>query len=198
MVVKYNCLLILFLSDFMSQRFAVIDTETNWNDEVMSIGIMIANSDNFKRIDSRYYILSQEASIGGMFSSTMYSTSHEIIEGSKSNIINDLKHCLNSNNINDLFAYNASFDKNHLPELSNFCWHDIMKIAAYKQYNKHIPKEVPCCSTGRMKRGYGVEPMLNILGVDNYFETHNAVIDARDELLIMKILDYDIDSYPEI
>lgn len=64
MVVKYNCLLILFLSDFMSQRFAVIDTETNWNDEVMSIGIMIANSDNFKRIDSRYYILSQEASIG--------------------------------------------------------------------------------------------------------------------------------------
>ena len=49
-----------------------------------------------------------------------------------------------------------------------------------------------------MKRGYGVEPMLNILGVNNYCETHNAVLDARDELLIMEILDYDLDVYPII
>ena len=182
----------------MSKEFAVIDTETNWKDEVMSIGVIISNTDNFKRMDSRYYILSQEASIGGMFSSTMYSTNHEIIEGVKSNIIDDLIYWLNSSHIKDLFAYNAAFDKNHLPELRDFCWHDIMKIAAYKQYNKHIPNDTPCCKTGRMKRGYGVEPMLNILGVNNYCETHNAVLDARDELLIMEILDYDLDVYPII
>ena len=41
----------------MSKRFAVIDTETNWKDEVMSIGVLIAKSSNFERTDSRYYIL---------------------------------------------------------------------------------------------------------------------------------------------
>lgn len=41
----------------MSKKFGVIDTETNWNDEVMSIGVLIANCKNFKKIDSRYYIL---------------------------------------------------------------------------------------------------------------------------------------------
>ena len=28
------------------EKFAVIDTETNWNDEVMSIGIVIADEGN--------------------------------------------------------------------------------------------------------------------------------------------------------
>ena len=29
-------------------RFAVIDTETNWSDQVMSIGVVIADSDTFE------------------------------------------------------------------------------------------------------------------------------------------------------
>ena len=73
-----------------------------------------------------------------------------------------------------------------------------MKVAAYRQHNSRIPDCLPCCKTGRLKRGYGVEPMLQILGVEDYCETHNAVIDARDELKIMEILDYEIDFYPEI
>lgn len=182
----------------MSKRFAVIDTETNWNNEVMSIGVLIANSKNFNRIDSRYYILPNEESVGGMYSKTMRKTSHEIIMGHRVEVIDDLKILLNSNGVDDLFAYNASFDKNHLPELSDFCWRDIMKVAAYKQHNPHIPDCLPCCKTGRLKRGFGVEPMLQILGVEDYCETHNAVMDARDELRIMKILDYEIDFYPEI
>ena len=32
----------------MSRRFAVIDTETNWKDEVMSIGVLIARSKDFE------------------------------------------------------------------------------------------------------------------------------------------------------
>ena len=31
--------------------FAVIDTETNWNNEVMSIGVVIAEKDTFKKVD---------------------------------------------------------------------------------------------------------------------------------------------------
>lgn len=182
----------------MSRRFAVIDTETNWNDEVMSIGVLIANSRNFNRTDSRYYILPQEEKVGGMYSDVMRETSHEILTGHRYDVVDDLKSLLYSNGVDDLFAYNASFDKRHLPELSDFSWHDIMKVAAYKQHNPHIPNHLPCCKTGRLKRGFGVEPMLKILGVENYCETHNAIIDARDELRIMKILDYEIDFYPEI
>ena len=40
--------------------------------------------------------------------------------------------------------------------------------------------------------------MLQMLGVEDYCETHNAIVDARDELRIMVELGYDIDFYPEI
>ncbi|WP_405290568.1 hypothetical protein [Methanobrevibacter sp.] len=182
----------------MSRKFAVIDTETNWNNKVMSIGVLVAKCRNFEKTDSRYYILPQEEKVGGMYSKSMRQTTHEIITGQRTEVISDVRALLNSNGVDDLFAYNASFDKNHLPELSDFCWHDIMKIAAYKQHNPCIPDHLPCCKTGRLKRGYGVEPMLQMLGVEDYCETHNAVIDARDELKIMIKLGYEIDYYPEI
>ena len=182
----------------MSRRFAVIDTETNWKDEVMSIGVLIARCNDFERTDSRYYILPRAEKIGGMYSNSMRITKHEILIKHRGDAIDDLRDLLNSNGVDDLFAYNAAFDKRHLPELSDFCWRDIMKVAAYKQHNPHIPNHLPCCGTGRLRRGYGVEPMLRILGKKDYCETHNAIVDARDELMIMKKLGYDIDFYPEI
>lgn len=48
--------------------FAVIDTETNWNNEVMSIGVVIAEKDTFKKVDDLYFIVDPEYKIGGMFS----------------------------------------------------------------------------------------------------------------------------------
>lgn len=182
----------------MSKRFAVIDTETNWNDEVMSIGVLIANSRDFERTHSRYYILPRAEKIGGMYSKSMRMTKHEILTKHRPDAIDDLRYLLNSNGVDDLLAYNAHFDKRHLPELSDFCWRDIMKVAAYKQHNPHIPDHLPCCKTGRLRSGYGVERMLHILGKDDYCESHNAIIDARDELMIMKLLGHEIDFYPEI
>ena len=48
--------------------FAVIDTETNWNNEVMSIGVVIAEKNTFKKVDDLYFIFDPEYKIGGMFS----------------------------------------------------------------------------------------------------------------------------------
>lgn len=110
----------------MSKRFAVIDTETNWNDEVMSIGVLIANSRNFTRADSRYYILPKEEKVGGMYSRAMRKTTHEILTGHRCDVVGDLRSVLDSNGVDDLLAYNASFDKRHLPELSDFSWRDIL------------------------------------------------------------------------
>ena len=51
-------------------------------------------------------------------------------------------------------------------------------------------------STGKMKRGYGVEGILRMLGEDkNYCETHNAYLDAIDELSIVKLLNLDLGVY---
>ena len=69
-----------------------------------------------------------------------------------------------------------------------------MKIAAYKQYNRFIPTHADCCGTGRLKSGYGVEAILNMM-VDDYTETHNAYYDALDELRIIELLGLDINVY---
>ena len=101
--------------------------------------------------------------------------------------------------VQSIFAYNACFDRNHLPELRGFDWYDIMRLAAYRQHNPKIPANADCCTTGRLKRGYGVEPMLRLLSGDcTYRETHNAVLDAVDELGIMRLLRKRLEEYRPI
>lgn len=98
--------------------------------------------------------------------------------------------------IRSLFAYNASFDKNLLKELVSYRWFDIMRIAAYRQYNDKIPASVECCKTGKMKRNYGVEPMMQLLsGNSKYMEVHNALYDSIDELEIMRLLGKSLEEY---
>ena len=44
------------------QYFAVIDAETNYYDEVISIGVVIAHRDTYRIIDEKYYIITPECS----------------------------------------------------------------------------------------------------------------------------------------
>ena len=95
-----------------------------------------------------------------------------------------------------IFAYNASFDKNHLYELSSFTWCDIMWTSAYKQFNPSIPDDAEINKSGRLKRGAGVEPTMRRLRRDmSYHETHNALLDALDELEIMRRLGHPVEQY---
>lgn len=177
--------------------FAVIDTETTWSNAVMSIGVAIAESSTFKLVDKKYYIISPEYKDGGMYSYVLMTKSAKLdLNGSRQKVIEHLVKVLLNYHIDSIFAYNASFDYNHLPELHNYKWFDIMKIAAYKQYNPRIPKNAECCGTGRLKRDYGVEPITRLLsGNRSYFEVHNAVCDAVDELRIMELLGYALEDY---
>lgn len=180
--------------------FAVIDTETNFQNEVMSIGVIIADAATYETIDSEYYIISPECSVGGMFSSSLYLVgSNQIKKCSRSAALSDLLKVLNAHGAHSIYAYNASFDRNHLPELHSFVWYDIMKLAAYKQYNHTISDKMNCTATGKLKAGYGVEPTLQrLLGDCNYQETHNALFDARDELKIMELLGQPLKTYHEV
>lgn len=176
-------------------NFAVIDTETTWTDKVMSIGIVVADGFTKKEIKSKYYIISPEFREGGMFSSTINDAPREkLLMVSRIDALKDIKNLLKKECVEYIFAYNANFDYKHLPELQSYTWIDIMKIAAYKQYNCYISESADCCGTGRLKSGYGVEAILNMM-VDDYTETHNAFFDALDELRIVELLGLDINIY---
>ena len=173
----------------------MIDTETNWVDRVMSIGVVIADSDSFCCVDAKYHVYTPEFEIGGMYEATLFTDPQPVVCTREASL-DELIPWLKSYGVERLFAYNATFDRNHLPELRGFSWFDIMRLAAYRQFNPCIPKDAECFSTGRMKRGYGVEPMLQMLsGQKGYHETHNALHDALDELQIMHLLVYRLEDY---
>lgn len=177
--------------------FVVIDTETNWNDKVMSIGTVIADTDTFRLIDAKYHILTPEYLVGGMYSDTLFSDARQQpVMCTRKEALTELTDWFAEYNVRSIFAYNACFDRNHLPELRRFDWYDIMRLAAYRQHNRKIPATADCCSTGRLKRGFGVEPMLRLLsGKAAYYETHNALDDAIDELEIMRLLGHPLSKY---
>ena len=181
-------------------RFAVIDTETNWIDQVMSIGCCIADTDSFRSIDAKYHVLTPEYLVGGMYSDTLFADARlQPTMCSREEALHDLENWFAAYGVNAIFAYNACFDRNHLPELRRFDWYDIMRMAAYRQYNHKIPATADCCSTGRLKRGFGVEPMLRLLsGNGTYHETHNALYDAMDELEIMQLLGHPLENYSKL
>jgi hypothetical protein len=178
-------------------RFAVIDTETTWGDDVMSIGVVIAESRTFELVDKRYYIITPFKDHGGMYTDALYlSNVTADLECSRQLVIADLRQFLSDSKVADMFAYNAAFDYRHLPELRHLGWFDIMKLAAYRQHNSKIPHCAECYKTGRLKRGYGVESVYRMLSEDfEYCEMHNALTDAMDELIIMRMLNHDLGKY---
>ena len=181
-------------------RFAVIDTETTWGDAVMSIGTVIADSETFELVDKRYYILTPYKNHGGMYTYALYADGIKPdFECSREKAMNELRQFLFSHAVATIFAYNAAFDYRHLPELRHLAWHDIMKLAAYRQYNPKIPSCAECYGTGRLKRGYGVESIYRLLSEDlAYCEIHNALTDAIDELEIMRLLNHELCRYTKI
>lgn len=179
------------------EYFSVIDTETNWSNEIMSVGIVIADYKSKMPVHAECYIIDPAYKKGGMYDYAL------TLHGSKNTALCTKKNCLKSvinllkkYEVKRIFAYNASFDKKNLPELAEYIWCDIMKIASYRQYNKMIPKNVECYATGKMKRGYSVEGIIRMIGSDkNYKEIHNAYLDAIDELSIIRMLNLDMSVY---
>ena len=177
--------------------FAVIDTETNWGDQVMSIGTVLADDRTFQPVAYQYQVFPEACALGGMYLEAVFlDTPVPPSLCTREVGVDELRCWLIRNGVNSIFAYNACFDRNHLPELGNFNWYDIMRIAIYRQHNPKIPTCADCYSTGRMKRGYGVESMLRILSENcTYRETHNALFDALDELEIVRLLGHGIEEY---
>ena len=164
----------------------------------MSIGTVIADSGTFEPIEVKHHILPTECEIRGMYYDTLFiETPVNSILCTRSEAIADLRIWFQHYGVQSIFSYNTCFDRNHLPELRDFDWHDIMRLAAYRQHNPKIPVTADCSSTGRLKHGYDVEPMRRLLSRNRtYRESHNVFYDALDELKIMQLLNHRLPDYP--
>ena len=183
----------------MQESIAVIDTETTYYDDVMSIGVVIADGNSLEKLHSVYYVFPEECCKPAMYSNVLYMKGQEVIEKCREDAICDILALFEEYNVKSIFAYNALFDLGHLPELSGFTWKDIMRLAAYRQFNPYIPEDIECYKTGRLKSGYGVESIMRMIHGDrNYSEVHNALCDAEDELKIMQMLGHRIKEYPRV
>ena len=49
------------------KKFAVVDTETTWIDTVMSVGVVIADAVDMHPVETAYFVLAPEFSVGGMY-----------------------------------------------------------------------------------------------------------------------------------
>lgn len=182
-----------------TENIAVIDTETNYRDRVMSIGIVVANAENYTPINARYFIVTPEYKVGGMYSNALERSidrAHAIL--SREETISRTFKMLQYYGVEKIFAYNGKFDHAHLPELADYKWHDIMKIASYRQTNPFIPACVECCKSGRIRSGYGVEAIYRMCVGDRFYrESHDALSDAFDELEIMRALNHPLSVYED-
>lgn len=193
--------------------FAVIDTETTWNDpnrlkygtkyldKVISIGIVIAEEDTYKIRKTAYFIIEPECIEQSLYMNKLELAPIQITKRcSREESICDIHKILSEYQVENIFAYNANFDYLHLPELAGYKWHDIMKKAAYSMYNPFLSKYYSpddFCKTGRLKKGYGVENICALLKENPQFaETHCAIFDSMDELFIMKKIRQPLENYP--
>lgn len=88
------------------EKFAVIDTETNWADQVMSIGTVIADTDTFEAIKSKYHILPIECQVGGMYESTLFiETSAQPLLCTRAEAISDLRAWFQQHGVHSIFTY---------------------------------------------------------------------------------------------
>ncbi|SCX10084.1 Helix-turn-helix domain-containing protein [Lachnospiraceae bacterium YSD2013] len=176
---------------------AVVDAELNNNNEVMSVGAVIADPDTYKIKDERYYIITPENLAGGIFLKEL--RTGDCLNApavSREEAMDKIAFFLRDSNVRSIYAYNAAFDRDMLPELCEFAWYDIMQLAAYKQHNPAIGPGESCNKEGRLKRDFGVGAMIRRMSGDvSFTETHNALYDARDELKIMELLGRPLSDY---
>lgn len=178
--------------------FAVVDVETNWYNQVMSVGIVIGDCDDFSAVDCRYYVIAPEYEAGGMYSSVLFGVSKELTEiCARKEAVNGITALLANYGVSDILAYNAPFDCKCLPELSGYTWRDILPVAANRNYNLKLPDNYEYFSTGLLKRGRGVENVMRLIYRRDFTELHNGLQDALDELQLMRLINQPLSVYRE-
>lgn len=182
------------------EYFAVVDTEANFQNELMSVGMLIVQKKDLAVKEEYYAMITPACNKAAMYSSSLKYQSevgehwNQLITNEKAAMRAILK-VLQERHIRVVFAFSAGFDQKMLPVLHDFIWCDIMDIALYKQHNSRLPVKASFYGTGRLKRGGSVEGLLRMMDNPRYQETHNALQDAKDELRIMELIGKPVEEY---
>lgn len=205
----------------ISNCVAVIDVETTWHDEVMSIGAVIVDTrDKYRILDVAYWLVSpfcyQPAMFSGAIelsmvkeSSFFYQKGNCILdsvtetEDTFENCIAGLKALLDRYYVSSCFAYNGHFDKRHLLDLDGVVWFDLVVPFTSYDLNPYLSSEkIPGENLGFGKAGVRLvkeysffDIMRHIPGCKRYRETHNGCVDAFEEAMAMQMMKLPRDEY---
>lgn len=178
--------------------FVVVDVETNWYNEVMSVGVVIADSADFSAADKGYYVIHPECQAGGMYSDVLRAVNKDCItDCSRQQAVDSIKQLLSRYGVTDILAYNAPFDYKCLRELHNYTWRDILPVAANRNFNTKLPDNCEYFSTGLLKHGRGVQNVMRLIYSRDFTELHNGLTDALDELKLMQLINQPLSVYRE-
>ncbi len=206
----------------ISNCVAVIDVETTWRNEVMSIGAVIVDTqDKYRILEVAYWLVSPFCYQPAMFSgaidlslakgrSFFYQKGVRILdlvtetEDSFENCIEGLQKFLDRYDVSSCFAYNGHFDKRHLLDLDGVSWFDLVVPFTSLDLNPFLSSQVfpdYCLGGGkaglRLVRDFSFSDIMrHIPGCKrNYHETHNGCIDAFDEAMAMQLINLPRDEY---
>ena len=91
------------------EYFAVIDTETNQQDEVMSIGVVIAHKNTYHIAAEKYYVITPECEQPAMYGYALNDYT-PFTKCNRSKVMSDLRSFLQNYCVEDIFAYITQSD----------------------------------------------------------------------------------------
>ena len=173
---------------------AIIDTKTNYLGNAISIGVAIVNA-QFEIQQAQYYLIPEEL-MNEHASKDDYDIVHvyKTYYGRLFDCQNHIRTILNQYNITNIYAYNAFYVKQTLPEMNNYNWFDVARIATYKQYNHKIPINTKCDENGQLLR-YTLSNVMELMTNGYYRYVNHALYNALDIIQLMKYIGLSIDKY---
>lgn len=205
----------------ISNCVAVIDVETTWRDEVMSIGAVIVDTqDKYRILEIAYWLVTPFCYQPAMFSraidlsmvkerSFFYKKGNRVLdsvtekEDSFEKCIAGLQALLDCHDVSSCFAYNGHFDKRHLLDIDGVAWFDLVVPFTSYDLNPYISSQkIPPENLGVGKAGLRLVKeysffniMRYIPGCKRYYETHNGCVDAFEEAMAMQMMKLPRDEY---
>ena len=126
----------------------------------MSIGIVIGDVTTYQQVDQYYGIVADEAKKPAWEPARQGLRALGIRidkEADRAQVLAGAKELMDKYHVNMIAAFNAKFDKDHLPEFQeDYTWIDIMLPCAYRQYNPYLPAYINTYKTGKVFSGYKV------------------------------------------
>ena len=115
--------------------------------------------------------------------------------GCHKDIENHIRKLLNKYKITNIYTYNGIFIFKKLPGLKQYHWYDIIKVAAYKQYNYKLLDNLPFREDGRLLCNCSIKEIMQILTKTYFYYTDHALYDTFDIARIMSLINLPIEQY---